>query len=112
MGTPISTGPGPMAQGGGGPAGGAPQGGMSAVGDAMAGDPAAGQDALRAQLQQTAMQVRQIGDLVQQLAQSNPMFQQGAQQITQILKQMIITAAQAAPQQTASGAAVPGGAGV
>ena len=102
MGTPVSNGPGPMSQGGG----------MSAVGDAMAGDPAAGQDAIRAQLAQTAMQVRQIGDLVQQLAQTNPMFQQGAQQISQILKQMIITAAQAAPMQTTSGAAVPGGEGV
>lgn len=88
------------------------QGGMSAVGDAMAGDPAAGQDALRAQLQQTAQMVRQIGDMVTQLGQSNPMFQQGAAQITQILKQMMITAAQAAPMQTVSGAAVPGGAGV
>ena len=107
MGTPVSNGPGPMSQGGG-----APQGGMSAVGDAMAADPAAGQDAIRAQLQQTAMQVRQIGDLVNQLGQSNPMFQQGAQQITQILKQMMITAAQAAPMQTVSGAAVPGGGGV
>lgn len=109
MGTPVNGGPGPMAQGGGAPAG---NGGMSAVGDAMAADPAAGQDAIRAQLQQTAMQIRQINDAVMQLGQSNPLFQQGAQQITQILKQMIITAAQAAPMQTVSGAAVPGGGGV
>lgn len=111
MGTPMMPGGAAAQQ----PAGGAPAGGqpsMSAVGDAMAGDPAAGQDAIRAQLQQTAAQVRQIGDLVAQLGQSNPLFQQGAQQIAQILKQMIITAAQAAPMQTVSGAAVPGGGGM
>jgi hypothetical protein len=71
--------------------------------------PGAGADAMQAQLQQTVQQIRQIGDLVQQLAGANPALAQEAQQIGQLLKQMIIRSAQQAPQQTMSGAMTPGG---
>lgn len=87
----------------------------SAVGDLIAqgsGAPAgAGADAQQAQLQQVAGQVRAIGDQIQQLISGNPMLAQDGQQISQILKGMIIKVAQAAPQQTMSGAAVPGAGG-
>lgn len=87
---------------------------MAGVGDLMSagGDPAAGQDAMRMQLQQTANQIRQINDLLTQLGQSQPLLQGEVGQITQILKQAIVKVAQAAPMQTASSAAVPGGGGM
>lgn len=76
---------------------------------AGAAPPGADAAALQQQLQQTVQQIRQIGDLVQQLAAANPTLAQDAQQIGQILKQMIVRSAQQAPQQTMSGAMTPGG---
>lgn len=68
-------------------------------------------EAIQAQLQQTVQQIRQLGDLVQQIAASNPQLAQDAQQISQILKGMVVKAAQQAPAQTPSGLAVPGAGG-
>ena len=96
MGTPVSA-PGPM----------------SGAQDLMAaGQPGAGQDAARAALEQTAQQVRELGNMATQIGQSNPLIQGEMQQVLAILKQAIIKAAQAAPMQTASGMTVPGGGGV
>jgi hypothetical protein len=64
---------------------------------------------MQAQLQQLAGQVRNLNNLAMQLAQSTPIIAPEMQQIAQILKQAIVKVAQAAPQQTASGAMVPGG---
>ena len=72
------------------------------------GDPAA-MDLVRQQLEQQMGQIRGVAESVKQLATANPAFAQGAQQIQEILKQMVIVAAQGAPMQTASGQAVPGG---
>ena len=71
--------------------------------------PGAGANAQQQQLQQLAGQVRQIGDMLSQLASQAPMVAQDVQQIGQILKGMIIKVAQAAPAQTPSSMAVPGG---
>lgn len=68
-------------------------------------------EAVQAQLQQMVQQIRQVGDLVQQIAASNPQLAQDAQQITQILKGMVVKSAQQAPAQTPSGLAVPGAGG-
>jgi methyl-accepting chemotaxis protein len=68
-------------------------------------------EAVQAQLQAMVQQIRQVGDLVQQIAASNPQLAQDAQQITQILKGMVVKSAQQAPAQTPSGLAVPGAGG-
>jgi len=83
----------------------------SAVGDLMAGGgaPAAGQDAVRAQMNQAAMQVRDIGAKAQAMATQFPAVAAEMQQIGEILKGAIVKLAQASSAQTASGAAVPGG---
>lgn len=78
----------------------------------MLGQPAgAGAEAVQAQLQQTAASVRQIGDLLQQLGAANPTLAPDIQQVSQILKGMIVKVAQSAPAQTASSLAVPGSGG-
>lgn len=92
-----------------GVAGGASPTSALAMAGAGAQPPGAGAEAVQAQLQQTVQQIRAVGDLVQQLAATNPMIAAEAQQIGQLLKQMIIKSAQQAPQQTMSGAMVPGG---
>ena len=95
------------------PFSGSQPGPMAGAGDLMAaGNPAAGQDAARAALQQTAMQIREINTLVQQTMASNPLIAGDLQQIEAILKNALIKAAQTAPTQTASSMAVPGGGGV
>lgn len=81
----------------------------TAVGDFTAGTPGAGAAAVQAQVQQVAGQVRQLGQLAQQLAQTNPAIAPEMQQIAQILKAATVKVAQAAMQQTPSGAAAPSG---
>lgn len=83
-----------------------------AVADMLGAAPqGANEEAVRAQLQQIVTQIRQVGDLVTQIGASNPQLQQDAQQITQILKGMVVKAAQQAPAQTPSAMAVPGAGG-
>lgn len=91
-GQPAAAGPGPGAGGG------------AAAGPGMG----AGADLIRQQLEQQMGQIRGIADQVKQLAATNPAMAQGAQQIQEILKQMVIAAAQMTPQQTASSTAIPG----
>lgn len=77
--------------------------------NAMAG--AAGFGAQNDMLTQTMTQIRQLGEGVKALATLIPM---GADEITQIqnlLKALVVKAAQGAPQQTPSGMSVPGGGG-
>ena len=81
----------------------------SAIGD-LIGVPNAGADQMRAQLQQLAGQVRDIGTMVEAVAADFPNAAQEANQIKGLLKQIIVKAAQQAPEQTASGSAVPTGA--
>lgn len=66
-------------------------------------------DAQQSQITATMQQIRDLGKLLQQLAASNPMLADEAQQMQQLLKQMIVKAAQQAPMQTGSSLAVPGG---
>lgn len=87
---------------------------MSAVGPMLANGPqspaaqAAGMDAQRQQLEATMGRIRDLGELVKQLAAEIPTVADEAQQIQQLLKQMVVKAAQQTPMQTMSGAAVPG----
>lgn len=73
--------------------------------------PGQGAEAVQQQLTQTVGQIREIGNMVQALGASNPMLAQSTQQIMQILKQMVVQAASVTPQQTMSGAMVPGSGG-
>lgn len=75
---------------------------------AQAGPGAAGPDA---DLQATMGEIRGIGQAVQGLEAKFPALAQEAQQITALLKQMVVKAAQQAQMQTASGMAVPGAGG-
>lgn len=79
------------------------------LGAANAQQPGAGADAMRAQLESLMGSIRDIDQQVQALTADFPTLAQPAQQIRTLLKQMVVQAAQQAPQQTASGAAVPGG---
>lgn len=81
----------------------------SALGDFSAGSPGAGAAAAQAQLQQVAGVIRQINQLVMQLAQQSPVLAPDMQQIGQILKSAIVKMASQAPQQTMSGATAPSG---
>lgn len=72
---------------------------------------AAAMDAQRQQLEQAMQQVRQIGEAVKSLAQMMPQAADEANQIQQLLKAMVVKAAQQTPMQTGSGMAVPGGGG-
>ena len=75
------------------------------------GSPASGRDGQRQALEQAMGQIKAIKDQVDQLGSSMPAMSQEVQQIGQILKRMIVKAAQQAPQQTASAEAVPSGGG-
>lgn len=72
------------------------------------GQPQAGPDA---ELQALMGQIRQIGQQVTQLQGQYPNLADQAQRINQILKEMVVTAAQEQSAQTASGLAVPGAGG-
>lgn len=72
------------------------------------GDPGALQ-AQQAQLQTLMGQISAVNQQVQQIALSTPGLGPLMSQIQQLLKQAVVTSAQAAQAQTASGMAVPGG---
>lgn len=76
---------------------------------AMAG--AAGMGAQQDLAVQAAQMIRQIAEPIKALAQIVPMAADDIQQIQQLLKQILIKAAQGAPQQTPSSMAVPGNGG-
>jgi len=84
-------------------------GGMAAMMGGGGGQPGAGgpDQALKA----ITDQIRAIGQQVQQLESTTPVVAEEAQQINALLKQIVIKVAQAQSAQTASGMAVPGGAG-
>ena len=77
--------------------------------DAMAG--AAGVGAQDQMLTQTMGQIRAIGEAVKALADLIPMGADEVQQIQQLLKSLVVKAAQGAPAQSPSSMAVPGGGG-
>lgn len=85
----------------------------SAIGSLLAGGgqgaPGAGADQIRQQLEALMGQIRDVGQMVDALAADFPTLAPDVQQVKQLLKQMVVKAAQQAPTQTASGAAVPGG---
>ena len=97
--------------------------GMNAIGSLLAGrqgvpaaegapgPTAAGLDAQQAQLTATNGKIRDLGEAVKQLAADTPTIVDEAQQIQQLLKQMVVKAAQIAPTQTASSMMIPGGGG-
>lgn len=64
---------------------------------------------MRAQLEALMGQIRDIGAQVEAIAADFPQLAPIVQQVTRLLKQMVVTAAQQAPTQTASGMAVPSG---
>ena len=89
-----------------------PGNGMGPVGSMMAGGGGApGGGGPDQNLQAIMGQIRQIGQQVQQLESTAPVIAEEAQQINALLKQIVIKMAQAQSAQTASGMAVPGGAG-
>ena len=95
-----------LAQGpGGGPT---PPGGAGAAG-AGAGQAGAGVDAQLQLLRQGVGSVRELSDDVKLLAEQFPMVAGTAEQIKQLLKQMLVEMAPEAPAQTGSSIAVPGG---
>lgn len=69
----------------------------------------AGADAQQQQLQQTMGRIRDLAEQIKQLGADFPMLADDVQQIQQLLKQMVVKAAQVAPVQTASSLGVPGG---
>lgn len=73
------------------------------------GSPSSGRDGQRQALEQVMGQIKELKDKVDAVGASLPAFAPEVQQIGQILKRMIVKAAQQAPQQTSSSAAVPGG---
>lgn len=92
-------------------------GGGSALGSMLAGSAGAMQGGAAgggpdSGLQALMGQIRQIGQMVQQLEGTVPVLAEEAQQINALLKQMVVKAAQAQGAQTASGMAVPGGGGM
>lgn len=87
---------------------------MDSMGSMLAAAPppdiaAAGAEAQQQQSMATMGRLRDIGEQVKQLAAANPLLADPAQQIQQLLKQMVVLSAQGAPMQTPSSAAVPGG---
>lgn len=66
-----------------------------------------GFDLARQQLEQTMGQIRQVATAVKQLAATVPDAAQELQQMQELLKAVVIKAAQPAPMQTMSGQAVP-----
>lgn len=63
----------------------------------------------RQALEQVMGQIRDLGQQVAALGSAVPAFAPEVQQIQQIVKRLIVKAAQAAPPQTASGQQVPNG---
>lgn len=59
------------------------------------------------QMADTIQQIRAVGQAVDALGSSNPAFADGVSQIKNILRQMVISAAQQASVQTPSSAATP-----
>ena len=85
--------------------------GSSAIGDLLAGGSAGmGADQVQAQIQALAGQIRDAGAMIDAIAASFPAAAQEASQVKQLLKQIIVKAAQQVSSQTASAAAVPTGA--
>jgi hypothetical protein len=75
--------------------------------------PGAGADAERQELEAVAAQVRQILSITTSLATTYPSIAPDVEQVRTILARALVKLAQAAPEQTASGMAVPmGGGGV
>ena len=69
----------------------------------------AGADAQQQQLQQTMGRIRDLAEQIKQLGADFPVLADDVQQIQQLLKQMVVKAAQVGSTQTASSLAVPGG---
>lgn len=67
------------------------------------------QDSARQGLEQVMGQIRDLGQSLQAIGSAVPAFGPEVQQIQQILKRMVVKAAQQAPKQTASTQAIPGG---
>jgi len=103
---PVSGGP-----PGGGAKAAAPAAALTAAMSAGQAAPGAAPEAANAQLEGLAMAVREIGDQVKQLVGQNPTLAAEGQQIGQLLKLMIVKAAQQGQMQTMSGASVPGAGG-
>jgi outer membrane murein-binding lipoprotein Lpp len=83
----------------------------SAIGSLLAGgQPGDGADAVQAQLQALAGQIRDVGQMVDAIATDFPAAAQEASQVKQILKSIIVKVAQQSSPATASGTAVPTGA--
>ena len=68
-----------------------------------------GSDGSRQQLEAVMGQIRELGEQVSALGSKVPAFAPEVQQIQQIVKRLIVKAAQVAPQQTASAAQLPMG---
>lgn len=94
------------------PIGGAAASSDTPMGQAMAGgmpqQPGAGADAQRQGIEVLMGQIRDIGQQVEALQGDFPDLAPDVQQIMTLLKNIVVKAARSAPQQTASGAAVPG----
>src|SRR5262245_53892780 len=86
-----------------------PQGALTTAMSAGGATPGAGAEAGNAQLESLAMAVRQIGDQVKSIVGQNPTLAAEGQQIGQLLKLMVVKAAQQQQMQTMSSAQVPGG---
>lgn len=69
--------------------------------------PGAGQDQQRQGLEVLMGQVRAIGQQVQKIGVDFPNLAPDVEQVMTKLKEIVVKAASQAPQQTASGAAVP-----
>jgi hypothetical protein len=79
--------------------------------NAAGGSPASGQDGARQALEQVMGELRELGQRFEALAGKVPSLQPEVQKMRQILKQMVVKAAQQAPQQTASSQGLPMGGG-
>jgi len=75
----------------------------------MAAPSGAGPDAAQHALQQAVSQVRQLSQLAQQVGDTTPVLQPEMQQIKQIIMRAVTKLGNAAPKQTPSSQAVPGG---
>ncbi len=69
----------------------------------------AGGDTAKQGIEQVMSAIRDLGQQVQQIGSLAPSLASDVQQIQQIMKRMIVKAAQQAPQQTPSAQALPGG---
>lgn len=73
--------------------------------------PGNGMEAAQEQVNAAMQDIRALGQSVQQLVGNFPALAQIGQQMNALLKQAVVTLAQQAQAQTASGLAVPGGGG-